>query len=517
MKITQEKLPASQVGLDIEVPSETAQQSYDRVIQQFTRSLNIPGFRKGKVPRHVLLQRLGSAQIKQAVLDDLIQKSLKQALDETQLVPLATPDLKISFENLVQHYELGSAFSFGVIFDVKPNVTLNVYQGFEVQAEEVQFEPSKVDDVLEQYRIKVATWIPVEDRPAQRQDAAIVDYHGRITDVDSESDPDAAEFPGNQDQNFQVELEEGRFVDGFIEGIIGMGIGESKDVVVQFPADYPLEKVAGHTVTFSITLKELKERELPDVDDDFAKDISEFETLEELRASLTERYELEAQQQTRKNQEQAIAKALLRQVEMELPETLIRQQVDYLLSQTASQLQNQGIDINQLFTAETVPRFREQTRGDAILSLKQSFALYEIAQQESITVEDAEIKSRMQAILQTAQDQNFDPDRLRDIVAEELLTSKVMDWLIEHSTVTLVPAGTLTGQQDSLNAPEVVETEMAELAVEQIAADVESTSESTAATPEDAETETPAAADADKAPKKAAPKGRKKSEVSEEE
>lgn len=504
MKITQEKLPASQVGLDIEVPSETTQQTYDRVLQQFTRSLNIPGFRKGRVPRHVLLQRLGSTQIKQAVLDELIQESLKQALEDTQLVPLATPTLNPSFESLVQQYEPGNAFSFGVIFDVKPDVTLNLYQGFDVKAEEVLFEDTKVDSVLEDYRARVATWVPVENRAAQRRDAAIVDYHGRITDVDSEADPDAAEFPGNQDQDFQVELEDGRFVDGFIDGIIGMSIGETKEIPVQFPADYALEKVAGHAVTFSVTLKELKERELPDLDDDFAKDISDFETLEELRASLTERYTAEAQQQTRKNQEQAVVNALLRQVEVELPETLIRQQVDYLLNQTAIQLSNQGIDVNQLFTAETLPRFREQSRGDAIFSLKQSFALLEVAQKESLTVDDTALEARMAEVMEGAKGQNIDRDRLRDILTEELLTEKVMDWLIEHSTVTLVPAGTLTAD------PQAETSESAS------AAPAESTTIDVSATTADSESE-PTDADADKAAKKSPAKGRKKVATKDEE
>jgi trigger factor len=479
MKITQEKLPASQIGLEIEVPSEMSQQAYERVIQQFTRSLNIPGFRKGKVPRHVLLQRVGATSVKQAALEDLIQKGFQNALEEAKIQAIGTPELKTSFDELVQHYEPGKGFTFSATVDVNPDVTLKQYKGFSVQAEEVPYDSTKVDSTIEEYRARVATLVPVEDRPAQRGDVAIVDYHGRLSDADTTENPDAGEFPGNQADDFQVELEEGRFIEGFIDGIFGMTVGEHKNISVPFPADYPLAEVAGQNATFSITLKELKEKELPELDDEFAQEISEFETLADLRESLESRYQKEAEQKTRQNKETAIADALLEQIEVDLPETMIRQEVDYLITQTAMQLQQQGIDVKQIFTAEMVPRLREQSRGDAILSLKRTLGLAEVAKQESLAVEPEAVQNRVTEIAQNSQGQDIDMNRLREVVQEELLTEKVLGWLLDNSTVDLVPLGTLKppAEIEPDSSASVEPASAAEITVEAVASTVEDTPE----------------------------------------
>jgi trigger factor len=452
MKVTQEKLPASQVGLEIEIPSDVSQKAYERVIQEFTRSLNIPGFRKGKVPRHVLIQRVGSQRIKQAVIEELVQDSITQAIKETEIAAIGSPQLQTPFEELVQQYEPGSTLAFAAAVDVQPDVKLNQYKDFQVKAEEVPYDPAQVDQVLEDYRAKVATLIPVEGRAAQLGDVAIADYKGLLTGVDEAE----ADFPGNEAQDFQVELLPGRFIEGFIEGMLGMSAGESKDVSVQFPTDYPMPALAGKSAVFSITLKELKERELPELDDDFAQEISEFETLTELRESLEQKYQREAEQKTRSNKEQALLEALLQHVEVELPETLIRQEVDYLLTQTALRLQNQGMDIKQLFTQEMIPRMREQARTEAISSLKRSLALGEIAKRESIEIDDATLAAKIKEVKSQYQDQEVDEQRMREVLTETLMAEKVMEWLETYSTLELVPLGTLT-PQPALNLDDTVE------------------------------------------------------------
>jgi trigger factor len=469
MKVTQENLPASQIGLEIEVPADLSQSTYERVVQDFMKSISLPGFRKGKVPRQVLLQRVGSTQLKQATVEALLQKAFEEAFKQVDRTVIGTPELAMSFEDLSQTYEPGAALTISAKVDVNPEVVLKQYQNFEVKAEENPYDPSQVDNVLQDYQKRVATLVPVEGRTAQVGDTTIVDYRGQLVGVDTSEQPDAADFPGNEAQDFQVELESGRFIEGFIEGIVGMEVGQTKEILVQFPDNYSLEDVAGKEVLFSITLKELKERELPELDDDFAQEVSDFETLAELRQSLEERYQKDATSKTQRNKEQALIEALLPQVEVEIPETLVRREVDYLLTQTAMQLQSQGLDIKQFFTQDTLPRLREETRSEAIQSLKRSLALVEIAKQQSITVDEADIATKIRAVKQDYKENEIDENRLREVITEEMLTEKVMLWLENHSQVTLVPPGTLTPtEEDEPDQEQEIDSTTIDVAAESV-------------------------------------------------
>ncbi|GAP97802.1 trigger factor [Leptolyngbya sp. NIES-2104] len=442
MKVTQEKLPASQIGLEIEITPEMSQKTYDRVLQDFTRSLNVPGFRKGKVPRQVLIQRFGMARIKATVIEELVDAALKQAIEQEKIEALGNFQLRSSFDDLIAQYTPGQALTFSASVDVSPEVTLKQYKDFTLQAEEVKPDPEKVDSVIENYRTQMATLIPIEDRPAQKGDVSVVDFKGRFTPVDGEEE---IEVPGGDAADFQLELEEGRFIPGFIEGIIGMNAGETKEISVTFPEDYPQEQLAGRPATFEITLKELKGKELPEVDDDFAKEASgdEFETIAQMRESLEKRFAEEAEEQTKSNKEEALLNELLNQVEADLPETMIEREVEYMVTQTAMQLQQQGIDIKKLLNKDTIPMLKERSRPDAIERIKRTLALGEVAKQESIKVEEDELNNKIQELLTELAGRDIDMDRLRSAVEEDLLKEKIMDWLTANSTIELVPEGTL--------------------------------------------------------------------------
>jgi len=447
MKVTQEKLPASQIGLEIEIPPEKSKQSYEQVIQNFARAANIPGFRKGKVPRQILIQRLGVARIKAAALEDLLQNGITEALKQEDIKAIGQPQLRSSFEELVTSFEPGEPLTFTAAVDVQPEVKLSQYSGFQVQAEEVKYDPANVEKVLEENRSEMAALIPVEGRAAQIGDTAVVDFEGVVSEGEGE-DQQPQEIPGGQATDFQVELQEGRFIEGFIDGIVGMNPGETKEVSAKFPEDYPQQDLAGKAAMFTVTLKELKEKELPELNDDFAQEVSEFETLEELRSSLESRFKTEAERQTKANKEQALTEELLKHLEVELPETLIEEEVDALLTQTAVQLSRQGIDIKKLFTQEMIPQLRERSRPEAIERLRRSQALREVAKRESLQVEPAAVEARIKELMAEYSGQDIDMNRLREVVEEELLTEKIMSWLEEHSTIELVPAGSLKPSQE---------------------------------------------------------------------
>lgn len=466
MKVTQENLPDSQVGLEIEVPAELTKQSYEKVLRDYMKSANIPGFRKGKVPRQILIQRIGTLQLKAAALEDLLQKVIDQAVKQEAIDALGNYQLRSDFEKLLGEYEPGQTLTISASVDVQPQVTLSQYKGLSVKAEEIKPNLERVDATLEGYRENLATLVPVEDRAAQEGDVAVVDFVGKAENAEGELEA----FEGGSAEDFQVEIKEGRFIPGFVEGIVGMALEETKEVEVSFPEDYPQAELAGKPSMFSITLKELKEKELPDIDDDFAEEVSEFETLEALRQSLEERYTKEAADATDGNIEQALLDELVNYIEAEIPDTLVKREVDFIVTQTAMQLSRQGIDLGKFMTKELVDGMRTNARPEAIERLRRTLALGEIAKQEAIQVEAEAIKARAEEMMAEVDDPTqVDPERLTQVVTEDLLKEKILAWLKENSTVELVPEGSLAPEEDTeadaADADDAVEAEAVDVEV----------------------------------------------------
>lgn len=445
MKITQERLPASQIGLEIEIPAETSQNTYEKVVQNLARSSNIPGFRKGKVPRQVLLQRLGSQRIKAAALEEIIQTSLEAAIEQESIQSLGNYKLISNFDELIQKYEPGKPLTFSASVDIPPEAQLGDYTNLAIEAEETVYEPSEVDKFLEDRRLQKADLIPVEDRPAQMGDVAFVDFAGKLTNEQGE---EVEDIEGGQATNFEVELAEGRLIPGMVEGIVGMKPEETKKVAVTFPEDYPQENLAGKAAVFEITLKELKQKELPELDDDFAQDVSEFETLAEFRASLEQQFQEKAAKATKTSIHDAITNRLAELCSIDLPETMIQEEVTTMLTQTLMQMQQMGIDVKQLFGPDSIPKMRENSRPEAADRLKKSLIIQEIGKKESIQPEAEAIEARIKEITEQLSDRDFDMDRLRSMVEEDLLAEATLDWLQEKATVTLVPKGSLAKSED---------------------------------------------------------------------
>lgn len=477
MKVTQEKLPASQIGLEIEIPPEMSKKAYEQVIQDLARTANIPGFRKGKVPRQILMQRFGAARLKAAALEDVIRNGVQEAVKQEQIDAIGEFYLNTPQEQLVQQFEPGQALTISVKVDVPPEVKLNQYTGLNIQAEEVKYDSEQVERFLAERQKENATLIPVEGRAAQQGDVAVVDFKGRIV---GEGEGEETPIPGGEASDFQVELAEGRFIEGFVDGIVGMNPGETKEISVNFPPEYPQQDLAGKPALFTIALKELKEKELRELNDDFAQEVSEFQTLAELRESLEKRFQETAQSKTDANKTEAILKELQNQVEVDLPETLIQQEVDAMLTQTAMRLSQQGVDVRKLFTQEMVTQMRQASRGDAIDRLKRSLALKEVAKLESIQVEPTAIEAKISELTKEFADDNIDPEKLREFVEEDLLKEKIITWLTEHSHIELVPEGTL-----KTSTPEATEstTEVTDTP-EATESTVEVSSESTGSTAE---------------------------------
>lgn len=455
MKVTQEKLPASQVSLEIEVTADMSKQAYDQAFQKYARSINIPGFRKGKVPRHILMGRLGPTRLKAAALEDLIEKSLQQAVKTEKIEVIGQFELRSEFEELVAKFEPGQPLTFLAAVDVEPEVTLGEYKGLTVEAVESKYDPARIDSILAERQKKMATLVPVEGRAAQAGDVAVVDFLGRFP---SEGEgTEIVEVPGGSAQNFQIELVEGQFIPGFVEGIIGMNPGDTKDILTHFPESFANDELAGRSAIFHVVLHEIKEKELPELDDDFAQEVSEHETLEALRAALESNLKAQCEEETRNNQERALVEVLVAGATVEVPETLVKQEVDQMITQTAMQLSNQGVDIKSMLTSEMITKLREETRPEAIQRLKASLVINQVAAQESLTATEEEIKVESQKLLQQLGDQPVDPGRLRSVVESDIIKRKTFDWLIENSTFEFIePSEDTEEPEEEIEAEEAL-------------------------------------------------------------
>jgi len=446
MKITQDKLPASQIGLEIEIPAETAKNTYEKVIEEIAKNANIPGFRKGKVPRPILLQRLGANRIKAAVLDELIQDTFKAAIEQESINAIGNYKLRSDFEELIEKFQLGESFTYQAAVDVPPEVNLGQYQRLTIQAEEVPYKPEDVDNLIKERQEKQATLIPVENRTAQMEDLVVIDFVGRKP---AENEGEEGEvIPNTEASEYQTELKEGKFIPGFVEGIVGMSLDETKKLPLTFPEDYPQKELAGEKVIFTITVKEIKEKELPELDDDFAQEVSEFETMAELRESLEKQFQEKASNQTNQNIQSAIVAELLKHTIIDLPETLMEEEVQNILMQTANQIQSYGMDINQFFTREMVGKMRETAKPEASKNLHSTMIIEKIAQQENISVSEEEINTKFNEVKESIKDKDIDEAKLLKYVKSDLVAEKTLDWLKERNNIELVPQGSLSQEEE---------------------------------------------------------------------
>jgi trigger factor len=434
LKVKTTPRPGSRLALEVEIPGGRSQASYEAAVTKLSRSVRLPGFRQGKIPRPVLLQQLGPLRIRATALEDLVDSVWRDALKQEQIAALSNPELSEGFDVLLARFSPGEELTLTLELDIQPTPILNTTKGLVAEAEPIHFDPARVDELIEQSRRQLAAMVPVEDRPAASGDLAVVSFSGSYKDS---GEP----IVGGSADDLEVELEEGRMIPGFIEGILGMGLGETRTIPCQFPDDYPQEDARGREASFVITLKDLKTRELPDLDDDFAQQASELPTLAEMRVDLERRLREDTERRARNGRHDALLAALVKELEVELPETLVQQEIRALIEQTASQVAQQGMDIKSLFTPELVRSLMDSSRPEAEQRLKRGLALQALATAEQITVEDGEIEAKLKEVgSNLTKGESLDPDRLRGAVAEDLLRNKLLAWLEQNSTVTEKPA-----------------------------------------------------------------------------
>lgn len=509
MQVIQEKRPGSRVGLKIVVEADRVKRSYEKTLRQLEQNIQIPGFRKGKAPRNLVVRQVGRERILASAVDDLISEAIQQAFKEAQLTPISRFELDDEVGQLLAQFNPEADFSFSGYVEVYPEARVGQYKGLTVTATRVDVKPEQIDQLIDRWRDQRATLLPVEDRPAQLGDVVVIDFAAR----DAEGNP----LDEMTTQDFQLELKEDNFIPGFVAGIVGMQLDETKEIAATFPDDYFRKELAGKTVTFTVCLREIKAKELPELDDAFVQEISSFQTVAELREHLQKRLEQDALTQSEENLETAILNAILETTEVDLPETLIEQETTQLLAQSLQALRQEGIKPGELrkflseLPPETLNQLKERHRPEAIDRLRRTLALSAIVRQEQIAVGSTELDVEVEEVMAAyaQQGQKLDRERVRQAVYEGLLTDKVMAWLKSQTTVNWVDSEgnptqaptSLAGSEEKVEVPEAeFEADEPEAEVSGIPEAIESSSETATGAETDGEA---AAAEAEPATEKA--------------
>ena len=421
--------PHSRLAVEIEIPAERCKNSYDEAVTRLSRSVSIPGFRKGKVPKTVILQQLGTERIQATAIEKLIQKVWEEALAQEEIEPLCEPELIEGFEVLLENFNPEKVLKLTLETDIAPTPTLKRTKGLTAEAETVLFNPEKINELIEESRKQLATLIPINNRSAEKGDTALISFKGIFTD-------DGSSIEGGSSDSMDIEIEPGKMIPGFIEGLIGMELNQEKVLKCKFPDEYHQEEARGREAEFKVILKDLKTKELPKLDDDFAKQASDKETMAELRSELEERLKADAKRRNQKNRQDSLLISLTKELEVELPKTLIEQEVRVIVEQTAQNFAQQGIDVKSMFTPEIVKSLMESSRDEAKEQLKQKLALQALAKEEEIKVSEEEIKLKTSEIQsELAEEKNIDQTRLKEVITDDLLKEKLLKWLEENNTV----------------------------------------------------------------------------------
>ncbi len=428
-----EKIEDNKVKLEVEVAAPDVDEALEKAYRKVVKKVNLPGFRKGKVPRKVLESHFGPEILHEEALEELVPPAYEKALEEAGIDPIKQPEFE-----LVQ-VEEGKPLLFNALVEVLPEVDLGEYRGLEAEQEEVEVDDLQVDHHIYMLREQNARLVPREDEGAREGDLVTIDFKGFV---------DGAPFEGGEAEDHSLELGSRSFVPGFEEQLVGVKPGEEKEIAVNFPEDYRNEELAGKEATFQVKMKQIKEKQLPELNDDFVKEISEFETLEEMKADLKQKMLKNAEEQSKTKLEESLIEKITEASEVKLPEVLVERQIDRMMGDMESYLRQQGLGLDQFLelSGKTKEELREQNRTEAEKRTKANLVLDAIAKKEGFTVDDSELDSKIAEIAETYNDQ---PERVKDIldkqgrlpsIREEMRIRKAVDLIVESASITRVKA-----------------------------------------------------------------------------
>jgi trigger factor len=428
------KLEENKVRLDVEVTPETVRQGVEAKIRELGRQVRVPGFRPGKAPRRVIENRLGRDYIYMEALQEQLPGWYSQAVVETDLRPIDQPE--IHFDDPLDEEE---GFKFSATVEVRPEADLGDYKSVEVPRREVEVSDEDVEASMEELRGQFATLAAIEERPAQDGDFVILDFSGeRLT---------GGPVEGADAEDYMLEIGRGELLPAFEENIVGMNAGERKQFGVTFPMDYTEESLRGESVLFNVHVKEIKERDLPPLDDEFVKEASEFETLDELRAAMREQLEAAAEQRVDGEFRGRVLDVVAEGVDVQVPEVMVHEKAHEMVDSFERSIRSQGMEPEQYYQLAGTDhhQFEERVRPDAEDTVKKELVLEAVAAAEGIVAEEDEV---MHEISHLAEDSERSVQEIAQVLRnngtysmleEEISRQKALDFLVENAVPVPVP------------------------------------------------------------------------------
>ncbi len=381
MQVNVEQLTSVKKKISFEIPVERVTAEIDKVFSGIRKRAVIPGFRKGKAPQG-LIRKTYQDQVEGDVVKNLFNESYFKYLQDNSINPVAYP--VIDTEALVE----GSPFKYTATIEVYPEVSVNVYEGFEVVREKFSADEKAVDNRIQQMRDNLSQLKPVEDvRPAQAGDFVIIDFDGFV---------DGQPLEGGDAKDHQLELGSNSFIPGFEEQVAGMKVGEQKRIKLTFPEQYQSAELSGKPVEFDVTLKEIKVKIVPELDDAFAQEFGDFKTLVELKAKVGETLEKQEMERVERDFKDSLIRALVEKNDFELPDIMVDRQLSSMLENTKQRLQYQNLSLEMMGLDEN--RYKEQFRAVAENQVKGALLLHELAEKVGTEVSESDIEARLRRI-----------------------------------------------------------------------------------------------------------------------
>lgn len=424
MSVQVENLEKNMAKLTIEVAAEEVEKAIQAAYMKEKNKISLPGFRKGKVPRKMIEKMYGAGVFYEDAANTLIQENYGTALDESGVDVVSRPTID------VVQIEAGKPFIFTAEVAVRPEVKLGKYLGVQVTKVDTSVSDEEVEEALEKERQKNSRTVTVTDRPVQNGDTAVIDFEGFV---------DGVAFEGGKGENHPLEIGSHTFIDTFEDQLVGKNTGDEVEVNVTFPEKYQAEELAGKPAVFKVKIHEVKAKELPELNDEFAQDVSEFETLEEYKADVRKRLEVQKEDEAKRTKEDEAIQKIIDKSEMEIPEAMIDTQCENMVNEFAQRIAQSGLSMEQYmqFSGLTLDKLKEQVRPEAETRIKSSLVLEQIAKDENIQVSDEEIDAEIEKM---AKAYGMEADKLKEYMGDaekesmkrDISVTKAVDLIMEN-------------------------------------------------------------------------------------
>lgn len=407
MSVKIEKLENNMAKLTIEVPAEELEKALNAAYNKQKNKINIPGFRKGKAPRAMIEKMYGPEVFYNDACDEIIPDAYSKALDEVDEEIVSRPEIT------VEQIKKGEPFIFSGIVALKPEVKLGKYKGVTIEKVNEEVTDEDIEKALLKEQENNARNIEVTDRAVKDKDMVILDFEGFV---------DGVAFDGGKGENYPLTIGSGAFIPGFEEQLIGAEIGKETEVNVTFPEDYQAEELKGKAATFKCTVKEIKEKELPELDDEFASEVSEFDTLAEYKEDIKKNLTESKAKAAKEEREAAVIEAIVKDADMDIPEAMIKTQQEQMVDEFAQRMSMQGLTMEQYyqFTGTSYEMLLENVRNSAEARIKSRLVLEAIVKAEGIEASDEDVEEEMKAMAEAYQ---MEIEKIKEMLPEKSLKS----------------------------------------------------------------------------------------------